>query len=153
MDLSTEIEDSHPIDEPIEGLGSKEGVDGDVTQNANQTTADEEPTHEGDDHAPQEIDTPLIGSTSASGSAPSNQSAGKSTEYADIIISPATSLGPQDTTAQSTSGLPEHEYASAELTKQSDESSEAMQQSSATYTNTTPGVITQEALGHYDFGQ
>ena len=44
----------------------------------------------------------------------------------------------------------EHEYAETEINRQPD--SEQLQ-STATYTNTTPGPITQEAVNHYDLGQ
>ena len=45
----------------------------------------------------------------------------------------------------------EHEYAETEINRQP--ASSEQQQSMATYTNTTPGVISEEAVNHYDLGQ
>lgn len=46
----------------------------------------------------------------------------------------------------------EHEYAETEINRQPHQP-DSEQQSMATYTNTTPGQITQEAINHYDLGQ
>ena len=70
----------------------------------------------------------------------------KNTEYADIVIS--TPSQAPDLTAS----VPiEHDYASPEAVTATAESTG--QQPPAVYTNTSPGVVTQEALSHYDFGQ
>ena len=45
----------------------------------------------------------------------------------------------------------EHEYAETEINRQPADSDQ--QQSVATYTNTMPGVISEEAVNHYDLGQ
>ena len=60
-----------------------------------------------------------------------------------------------ETTSEPTSGVPvaEHEYAETEINVQQSKPPESEQQSMASYTNTTPGVITQEAVNHYDMGQ
>ena len=147
VDLGVELEESQPLVEAIDGSGGKEDATEEVTQNTNpppslaaEVTTIEASVQEGeDDTTPHEIADPDTAATE------SQQSAQKGTEYADIVISPAASLGPD--TAQG--GPAEHDYATTEVAKQP----ESMQQASADYTNTTPGIITQEALSHYDFGQ
>lgn len=76
---------------------------------------------------------------------PSTQQSAANTEYADIVISTSS-----DAPDPAVSTPTEHDYASPEDTATSDSTP---QQPPAVYTNTTPGVITQEALSHYDFGR
>ena len=62
--------------------------------------------------------------------------------HADHAAEATTSADPPPAAA-------EHEYAETEINRPP----ETEQQSAATYTNTTPGLITQEAINHYDLGQ
>ena len=70
-------------------------------------------------------------------------------EYADIVIS-STSSGAAADGTQAGQATAATSYGYTEVRQQTGGSQE---DSMATYTNTTPGVITPEAINHYDLGQ
>ena len=109
------------------------------------TTDDTVDTMTGEESKEGADDATQVGNLSSVLEDASIEQSAANTEFADIVVSTS-----PDVLDPAESAPTEHEYASPEATATSDS---MPQQPPAVYTNTTPGVVTQEALSHYDFGQ